>query len=492
MDPVREELDRMLKNGVIKKVTQPTSWCAPMVPVVKKNGKIRLCIDLKNLNKAVLRENFALKTLDDIAPNLVGAKYFTTLDAASGFWQIPLHEDSQLLTTFITPFGRYAFKRLPFGINSAPEIFQRKMVELLTGLEGVEVIIDDILVHGKSLEQHDQRLAKVLNVINEAGLRLNDEKCHYRQKEVTYFGHCIGENGVRPDESKLSAMKNLKPPVNVKELRSVIGMFQYLGRFVYDLSSIMKPMTDLLKLQTVWSWGTDQKESFDTVKRLICESPTLAYYDKDKPVIVSADASSYGLGGVLLQPHEEGLKPVAFCSRTLTETERRYSQIEKECLASVYVCEKFSRFLIGLPSFVLYTDHKPLVPLFNSKTIDNTPIRCQRLLLRMMRFNGHVNFVPGKDNIVADVLSRMPQTQENKDLELSAEIQQYVDTVQAVWPMSSGKLSEMKRATEKDVNLQSVIYFVLNGWPKSEAVVPSQLKPFYTVRSELSELWMVY
>ena len=128
MDPVHEELDRMLKNGVIKEVTQPTGWCAPMVPVVKKNGKIRLCIDIKNLNKAVLRENFALKTLDDIAPNLVGAKYFTTLNAASGFWQFPLHEDSQLMTTFITPFGRYAFKRLPFKTNSAPEIFQRKMV----------------------------------------------------------------------------------------------------------------------------------------------------------------------------------------------------------------------------------------------------------------------------------------------------------------------------------------------------------------------------
>ena len=326
----------MMHAGVIREVTEPTSWCAPMVPVVKKNGKIRICVDLKQLNKAVRREHYSLPSLEDIAPKLAGATCFSTLDAESGFWQTPLEKESQLLTTFITPFGHYAFQRLPFGISSAPEIFQRKMREMLGGLDGVEVIMDDILVYGSTVKEHDSRLAKVLQVVRESGLRLNEAKCKFRKSELVYFGHLISATGIKPEESKLSAIKDLKEPTNVKELRRVIGMVQYLGKFVFDLSTIM---TDLLKSTSVWSWGPDQQDSFEKVKTLICSSPTLAYYDKDKPTIVSSDTSSYGLGSVLLQEHSEGIKPVAFCSRTLTAAEQQYSQIEKECLASVHLRE---------------------------------------------------------------------------------------------------------------------------------------------------------
>ena len=486
MEPVKREIKCMMHAGVIREVTEPTSWCAPMVPVVKKSGKIRICVDLKQLNKAVRREHYSLPSLEDIAPKLAGATCFSTLDAESGFWQIPLEKESQLLTTFITPFRRYAFQRLPFGISSAPEIFQRKMREMLGGLDGVEVIMDDILVYGSTVKEHDSRLAKVLHVVRESGLRLNEAKCKFRKSELVYFGHLISATGIKPEESKLSAIKDLKEPTNVKELRRVIGMVQYLGKFVFDLSTIMKPMTDLLKSTSVWSLGPDQQDSFEKVKTLICSSPTLAYYDKDKPTIVSSDASSYGLGSVLLQEHPEGIKPVAFCSRTLTAAEQQYSQIEKECLASVWACEKFSRYLVGLPSFVLFTDHKPLVPLFNSKPLDTAPVRCQRMLLRMMRFNAIVKYVPGKDMSVADTLSRSPLPVESHGTEMPEEIRAHVEAVQTFWPVSSGKLKELKQATKEDEQLQAVTYFVLHGWPKQESAVPLCLRPFYSVRSELS------
>ncbi|XP_014676826.1 PREDICTED: uncharacterized protein K02A2.6-like [Priapulus caudatus] len=259
MDAVKTEIRRMQDSGVIRPVTEPTEWCAAMVPVQKKNGKLRICVDIKRLNRAVRREHYTLPNLSDIAPKLAQSKYFTKLDAASGFWQIPLDEKSQLLTTFMTPFGRYAFCRVPFGITLAPEIFQRKMTELLHGLEGVEVIMDDILVHGRSMEEHERRLTEVLTRLQEAGLRLNREKCQFRMKELVYFGDLIGAEEIKPDPEKVRAMMDLTPPSNVRELRSLIGMFQYLGKFANNLSSVMKPMTDLLRSDSVWLWGPSQQ-----------------------------------------------------------------------------------------------------------------------------------------------------------------------------------------------------------------------------------------
>ena len=226
MDDVKAELDRTVTSEVIRVVTEPTDWCSAMVPVVKKNGTVRICVDLKKLNIAVRREHLMLPSLDDIAPKLAHSKVFSTLDAASGFWQIPLDENSQLMTTFITPFGRYAFRRLPFGISSAPEIFQRKMSSLLEGLSGVEVIMDDILVHGRDLEEHDAYLTAVIRRIDASGLKLNPSKCILRQSELRYFGHIITENGVQPDPARVKALLELSPPNNIRELRTVLGMFQ--------------------------------------------------------------------------------------------------------------------------------------------------------------------------------------------------------------------------------------------------------------------------
>ncbi|XP_034023466.1 uncharacterized protein K02A2.6-like [Thalassophryne amazonica] len=487
LQKVKEELERRERNGIIERVTQPTDWCASMVPVLKKNtGKARICVDLKRLNKAVKREQYILPTTDEIIAKLSGATVFTTLDAASGFFQIPLHPDSCKLTTFITPFGRFHFKRLPFGITSAPEIFQRKMMETMEGLEGVEIFMDDVLIYGATVSEHDQRLEKVMQRIEIAGLKLNRDKCSIRQHQLRFLGHLIDKDGIRPDPDKVEAIQQLPPPTNVPELKRILGMVNYLGRYIPKLSTVAQPLYELLKGKNAWTWGLVQQTAFEHTKQLLTTAPVLAYYDVSKPTAVSADASSYGLGGVLLQLHGQQWKPVAYCSRRLTDAETRYAQIEKECLAGVWACEKFDRYLTGIESFKLVTDHKPLVPLINSCNLDNVPLRCQRLLMRLMRFSPVAEYAPGKTLIVADTLSRSPLSTCTEP-DTQSDVACYVASIVGVIPASQNKMEEIKMATAEDAELQSLIKFIWTGWPEHSCKVPVGIRQFMQVKAELSE-----
>lgn len=484
---VEEELKRMQSLGIIEEVKDATDWCAPMVPVIKKNKKPRICVDLTKLNKAVKRERFILPNLEDIAPKLSGATVFSTMDASSGFWQIPLDESSRKLTTFITPVGRFCFCRLPFGITSAPEIFQQKISSLLKDLAGTVVVMDDILVYGKDMKDHDQNLQAAMQTIRASGLKLNKDKCQFRKTEINYFGHIIGKDGIKPDTEKVRAIAELPSPTNISELRQRIGMINYLGKFLPDLSTTIHPINSLLKSDTMWTWGEAQENAFNKVKGMLISAPVLAYYDATRPTVVSADASSYGLGGALLQEHNEGLRPVAFCSRTLTETERRYSQIEKECLASVWACERFGRYLQGMDRFVLQTDHKPLVPLINTYDLDKAPVRCQRLLMRLMKFNPEAVHVPGKQLIVADTLSRNP-LQDCIVSDTEHEVKAYVQAVLETRPITKDRLNMIREATSNDNILQTVIRYTINGWPSDVSCLPHNLLKYHTARAHLSEV----
>ena len=478
---VEMEINRMEDAKVISKIDEPTEWCAPMVPVTKSNGGIRLCVDLHHLNKSVKREVFILPTVEDISQRLTGATVFSTLDCSSSFWQLPLDPASAKLTTFITPIGRYYFNRMPYGLSSATEIFQKKLYELLRDVKGAVVDIDDILIFGKDKAEHDESLVKVLRLLQEAGLKLNKGKCRFRQREVRYQGQIFSRHGMSADPEKVTAISQLPPPSNLKELRQFIGMVNYLGRYLPNLATALKPMTDLLKKDMSWAWHESQQKSFETVKELITSTPVLAYYDQLKKTVVSADASSYGLGAVLLQDD----KPVAFASRTLSPAERHYAQIEKECLASVWACEKFYRYLMGLESFVVMTDHKPLVPLMNKKSLDDCPLRCQRLLMRLMKFNAKAEYHPGKLLFVADTLSRQP-LKVIEEAVLEQDIKFYTEGVKAHWPASDKRLCEIANATKDDSQLATVCSYVRNGWPEYQRDISYDAKEFYQHRSELS------
>ena len=204
-----EELKRMQSLGIIEEVKEATDWCAPMVPVMKKKKKPRICVDLTKLNKPVKRERFMLPTLEDVAPNLSGATVFSTVDASSGFWQIPLDASSRRLTTFITPVGRFCFRRLPFGITSALEIFQQKISTLLRDHSGTVVVMDDILMFGKDREEHDRNLRAVMQTVRASGLKLNREKCQFGKSEIKYFGHIVGKDGIKPSTEKVRAISDL-------------------------------------------------------------------------------------------------------------------------------------------------------------------------------------------------------------------------------------------------------------------------------------------
>ena len=484
---VRDEVSRLQDLGVIEAISEPTDWCSPIVPVLKKDGSIRLTTDFKHLNKAVKRERYMLPSLEDITHKLAGATIFSKIDVTSAFFQLPLDPESGKKTTFITPFGRYFYKRLPQGITSAPEIFQRTMEEILVEHQAHTIVwFDDILVHSKNNEDHERDLSGTLNALRNANVKLKQDKCEFRKEEVTFLGFRINKHGIHPEEEKIKAIVDMPSPTDIHELRRFLGMTNFLGRHLKNLSSVLHPLNALLRKEAAWCWGPPQEEAFNKVKVMLTSAPTLAFYDASRPTTVSADASSYGLGAVLLQDHDGVQRPVAYCSRSLTPTEQRYAQIEKELLASVWACERFNRYLVGL-DFTLLTDHKPLIPLINSKDLSDIPIRCQRLMIRISRFAPHAVYCPGKDMQVPDTLSRCPSTLETSEINVNeAAISDYVGQVTSSWPVSDKFVEKVREETQQDMKILAAIEYTLCGWPAYKDNVNLEAREFFPVRAELS------
>ncbi|UYV67682.1 K02A2.6-like [Cordylochernes scorpioides] len=485
LNKTKEQLDQMVEKGVIEKVEQPTDWCAPMVIVPKPSSNdLRICVDLTALNKFVKREHYPIPSVEYTLAQMGGAKLFSKLDANSGFWQIPLSEESSSLTTFLTPFGRYRFKRLPFGISSAPEVFQRKMSNLLESQSGVNCHMDDIVIWGATQEEHDERLRCVLRKLQDSGLTLNKEKCIFSVKEIKFLGHLITERGVLPDPNKVQAIREFPSPSSISEVRRFLGMVNFTGKFIPDLSTILYPLNQLLVKRNDWRWDSAQEEAFEKVKKLLSTSPALTLFDPNLPTTVSADASSYGLGAVLLQKSEDGYqKAVAYASRTMSETEKRWAQIEKESLAIVWACERFQDYLMG-NTFSIETDHKPLIPIFSTKNLDEMTPRIQRLRLRMMRYSYSIHHTPGKDIVVADALSRSPiKISHEKDLE--NEICSFVQQITSCPPFKDENMKEIWQYQNEERECREIKDYCEKGWPTKNEL-SAEAKAFWCLRYEMS------
>lgn len=485
MSQVKKELSRMEEIGVISRVEQPTDWCAGMVPVPKPGkNEVRICVDLTKLNESVKRERHMLPSVEHTLGQLEGAKVFSKIDANSGFWQIPLAKESALLTTFLTPFGRFCFNRLCFGISSAPEHYQKRMSRLLEGLDGVLCQMDDVLVFGDTQAQHDTRLSTVLERLQEAGVTLRSDKCEFSKRHVKFLGQIIDAAGVRADPDKVRAVTDMEEPEDVSGVRRFLGMVNHLGKYLPNLAEKTQPLRDLLKKQNTFQWGHQQQRAFNIIKKELSSPPGLALYNSKAETVVSADASSFGLGAVLLQRQEEGyLKPVAYSSRALTETEKRYAQIEKEALAITWACERFSDYLVGI-RFHVETDHKPLVPLLGSKSLDELPPRIQRLRMRLMAFCYSISHVAGKKLATADVLSRAPLRESGRPTQ-EEEIKLYVSMVMSTLPATEKRLEEIRKCQDGDEILSQVKRYCSVGWPDRSEIDRAYL-PYAQVEEELT------
>ena len=486
---VKEELTKMEKAGVISKVSEPTEWCAGMVVVPKSSGSLRICVDLKPLNESVLREVYPIPTVTNTLAHLAGAKRFSKIDANSGFWQIPLASDTRLLTTFLTPFGRYCFNKLPFGITSAPEVFQKRMSTILDGLEGVLCHMDDVLIFGPSQEEHDRNLTATLKRLQSAGVTLNASKCEFNREQVKFLGHIVDKDGVRADPSKTEAIQLMKPPENITELRRFMGMVNQLGQFSPRIAEISQPLRELLSPKRAWTWGPDQDSSFDQIKTELSRPTVLALYNPKTKTKVSADASSHGLGAVLLQEVEDTWRPVAYASRAMSDTEKRYAQIEKEALASTWACEKFSDYLLGL-HFLIESDHKPLIPLLGSKCLESLPPRVLRFRLRLARFNYDITHVPGKLLYTADTLSRAPLPLSKEvsppPFKSPEEVEAFIEGIISTLPASEFRLEAYRIAQQSDPVCQQVRQYCLTGWPEKKSDMDRAVIPYWHKRGHLS------
>ena len=445
-----------------------------MVTVVKPNGQLRICIDPKDLNKVIEREHYPMKTLEEVVGQMAGAKVFSVLDAKSGFWQIRLDEASSKLCTFNTPFGRYRFTRLPFGIKSAPEVFQRAIAQMRETLSGVDSIMDDIIVWGNNVEQHDERLREVLERAKSHQLRLSLKKCKIRQSEVSYVGHLLTADGVRADPEKVRAVIEMEQPKDISEVRRFLGFIQYLSKFLPSLSDESAPLRKLVEKDTAWHWGKSQEDSFHKLKQLASSTPVLRYYDVRNPVTLSVDASSKGLGAVLLQ---EG-KPVAYASRALTSVQQQYAQIEKELLAIVYGCKKFHQYVYGREVEV-ETDHKPLQSIFK-KPLHQAPSRLQKMLLQLQSYDLTVTYKSGKEMYLADTLSRSNLNESRETLVADLD----VNMVNVA--MSPEKCKEFQDATSRDPVLNCLKRHVLEGWPDDQIDCPLEIRSYWTFKEDIS------
>lgn len=402
---INSEVEKMLQQGVIQPSSSP--WSSPVIMVKKKNGSWRFCIDYRKLNAATHRDAYPLPRVDATLDSLAGSTFFTTLDLASGYWQVDVAPHDKEKTAFSTSKGHFEFNVMPFGLTNAPATFQRLMECTLAGLVGDQCLIylDDVIIFSSTFEQHLNRLASVLDRLRAAGLKLQAKKCHFAQAQVTYLGHIISNKGIEPDKSKLTAVSAYPTPQSTKEVKQFMGISNYYRRFIPGYAQIAEPLHRLLrKSSKSFQWTKECEISFTTLKSKLTTPPILAYPLFTVPFTVSTDASDRAIGGVLSQIQDGHERVIAYWSRQLNKAERNYSTIEREALAVVGAVKEFYPYLYGF-HFTLLTDHNPLTSLKGIKDVGG---RLARWLLFLQQFDFTIEYKKGSANSNADTLSRRP------------------------------------------------------------------------------------
>ena len=479
-DTIGEELNRLEVDGIIERINH-SEWGAPIVAVPKKDGKFRICGDYKvTVNPVLQVDQYPLPKPEDLFATLAGGKKFTTLDLSQAYLQLELDEQSSQYTTINTHKGLYRYKRLPFGIASAPALFQKTMDTILQNIPKAMCYIDDIMITGSDDTEHLATLNQVLERLETHNIKVNLKKCHFLAKSVKYLGHLIDAEGKHALTDKLDAVKNAPVPRNVPELRSFLGLLNYYRMFLPNIATLLHPLNELLQLKHRWKWTSECQSAFQRAKDLLTSSSVLAHYDPNLPIRLAADASAYGIGAVLshvLPTGEE--KPVAFVSRSLSASEKNYAQIEKEALALVFGVRRFHQYLYGR-RFTLLTDHRPLTTILGPKK-GIPPIaaaRLQRWAVQLAAYTYDIQFKSTHDHGNADALSRLP-------LQITGSGRSTEPRDFNVCQILSVPLaySDVQRASRRDPVISRVLRYTQKGWPAKFSIA---LKPFSHHRNELS------
>ena len=485
-DKAHAEIKRMLSLDVIEPVESPTDWCFGLTIAPKANGSIRMCVDLTTLNRGVKREYYPLPRISDLLSQLSQGRIFSKLDANSGFWQILLDHESKPLTTFLTPWGRFQFKRLPFGITSAPEFWQRSMEKILGDSKGVICMMDDVLIYGKDPTEHWERVYQVLDKIHKSGMTLKKEKCEFGLTEVKFLGHIVSAEGIKLDPSKVSAICTMEPPTCQREAKRFMGMVNYLNKFSSKLAGLCIPIYDVTGSKSDWYWGSDQQSAFESIKLELSMAPVLCAFDSSRKHRVSSDASRKALGAVLLQLNcNNDWQPVEYASRKLTDPELNYAMIELEALGITWACEKFDYYLVGR-IFEIETDHKPLISLLGEKDLSQLPIRVQRFKMRLMRYSFEIFHTPGSCMYIADFLSRPNGLNPNdRDIAACNSIELHVAACMEELFEHSVQEQELLLAMKDDPVSIQLLDYIRNEWPSVSSLEP-ELKRIFPSRDHLS------
>ena len=412
LDELKKQLNDLLSHGFIRVSKSP--YGAPVLFVKKKDGSIRMCIDYRALNKITIKNKYPLPRVDELFDRLLGAKYFSKIDLRSGYHQVRIASEDVHKTAFRTRYGHYEFLVLPFGLTNAPATFMNMMQNIFKDeLDNyVIVFLDDILIYSKNKNDHIKHVDKVLSLLRENKLYGKRSKCEFLKSEISFLGHVINEHGVTMEKSKVDAVTNWPVPKDISDVRAFLGLAGYYRKFVNNFSKISAPLSELLKKENKFQWGEKQSIAFETLKKSVSTAPVLVLPDPSLPYVVDTDASGYALGSALLQDHGQGLQPVAYMSKKMLDAEKNYTVREQEMLAIICALKEWRHYLHG-SKFKIITDHDSLKYIDTQK--NQLSSRQARWAEFMSQFDYDIIYRQGKDNIVADTLSRRPDHKNNNN-----------------------------------------------------------------------------
>ena len=470
---LKTHIDELKNNDLIQ--ASNSEYACPVVMVKKKDGSLRFCCDFRRLNDVTRFDSYPLPRISEVISTLEGAKVFSTLDLKSGYHQILMNPEDTHKTAFATQFGLYEWKVMPMGLKNAPATFERLMDLIMTGLNWKNVLIylDDILIFGKDFEEHYNNLREVLDRLRKAKLKLSPKKCHLLKSTVTYLGHVINNGEIRPDPEKTKLIDTYPVPKNIKEVRSFVSLASYYRKFVRNFAQIAKPLTCLLEKGKEFHWTLECQHAFDNLRSNLGETTKLTLPNFKKTFRLSCDASGVALGAVLSQLDDEGKeRPIAFASRILSKTERKWGITEREAFAIVWSVNYFRSYLLG-NKFDLFTDHRPLTFL---RTLKNPSPKIARWLLQLEEYDYNIIYKEGKSNVNADIMSRLPMYA----------VEEETSTVQAIDVIDfspSVDLDEIREAQREDELLQKVFHMLETS--NSDTVSCRSLWPFIDKLDEL-------